>query len=85
MFDIKSLSSEELEALAEAIRKEKREREDIRFAFLAKQAADALNALKAEFPYVRLDFEVECEDCGDIDVNLFDCFHEFSARKFMKA
>lgn len=85
MVDIKAMSWEELENLRKAIEAEKRERDERRFQELAQTAADALNALKMEYPWVRLEFEVECEDYGDMTVNLFDHFDKFNPRKFMKA
>lgn len=85
MVDIKSMSWEELEELRKAIEAEKRERDERRFQELAQAAADALNAIKMEYPWVRLEFEVQSEDFGDMDVNLFDHFEKFTARKFMKA
>ena len=88
MVDIKSLDWDELEALQEQIRSEIRLREKERFQKLAQNAADALNALKEAFPYVCFPINSEdfdssvIDDCGDFEVNLFDCVDKFEARHF---
>jgi hypothetical protein len=72
------MSWDELEALENAIRSEKTRRKEKRFNELAKAAAEALTALKDEYPYVELTFEARCENCDrDTAVNLFDYFNHF--------
>ncbi len=84
--DIKEMSNEELDLLMHAINAEKKSRDEIRFGFLVQQACDALNALKSEYPWVSLEFDVTVEEDygGDIEVNLFDHFDRFTIGKFRK-
>ncbi len=82
-FDFVDMSWNELEALEKAIHFEKMHRKEKRFNELAKAAADALNALKAEYPYVELNFTAGCEDCGsDNEVNLFDYIKHLGSGDF---
>ena len=81
--DFVGMSWDELEALEKAIHSEKMHRKEKRFNELAKAAAEALTALKDEYPYVELTFEARCEDCDcGIEVNLFDYFKHFGAGHF---
>ena len=81
--DFIDMSWDELEALEKAIHFEKMQRKEKRFNELAKAAAEALTALKDEYPYVELTFEAHCEDCGEsTEVNLFDYFKRFGAGDF---
>ncbi len=81
--DFIDMSWDELEALEKAIHFEKMHRKEKRFNELAKAAADALTALKDEYPYVELTFEARCEDCDcGTEVNLFDYFNHFGAGHF---
>lgn len=81
--DFVDMSWEELEALEKAIHFEKTHRKEKRFNELAKAAAEALTALKDEYPYVELTFDVCCEACDcSTEVNLFDHFKHFGAGHF---
>lgn len=83
MFDIKSMSWEELDALQRAIQMEKADRDERRFIELAEAACDALNALKLEFPFVEFSQQIDCPDCDCcIDVNLFDHCDKFGVNMF---
>lgn len=81
--DFINMSWGELEALEKAIHFEKIHRKEKRFNELAKTAAEALTALKDEYPCVELTFEVRCEDCDcGVKVNMFDYFNHFGAGHF---
>lgn len=81
--DFVDMSWDELEALEKAIHFEKTHRKEKRFNELAKAAAEALTALKSEYPYVELTFEAHCEDCDEsTEVNLFDYFKRFGVGDF---
>ena len=74
--------SGELEEIANTI---KVERDNARFKVLCKEAADALNALKAEYPWVSYEVTTHCEACGEpIDVNLFDMVDRFEFGHFRR-
>lgn len=76
--DFSEMKWSDLEELEKAIHFEKECRKEKRFNELATAAANALTALKLEYPYVELSFAVDCEDCGtENDVNLFDHFDSF--------
>ena len=80
MIDIKKLSFDELNELNAAINKEITNRREERFSELARHAANALNELKEEFPYVELN--IALDDEGYAEVNLFDSFNHFSEHDF---
>ena len=84
MVDVKSMSLEELSILAEDISHELRKRKDMRFHELASAVVDAFKALKAEFPYVSYDIEVDVEDsdCGYVDFDVMGI--DFVVSKFTK-
>ena len=84
MVDIKSMSFEELSILAEDISHELKKRKDIRFRELASSVLDASKALKAEFPYVSYDVEVEDEDGGYHGVDVLAYLVDGSVSKFSK-
>ena len=84
MVDIKSMSLEELSILAEDISHELRKRKDMRFHELASDVLDAVKALKAEFPYVSYDVEIEDEDGGYHDVDVLAYLVDGSVSKFSK-
>lgn len=84
MVDIKSMSLEELSILAEDISHELKVRKDIRFRELASGVLDAVKALKAEFPYVSYDVEIEDEDGGYHDVDVLAYLADGSVSKFSK-
>lgn len=77
-FKFDNLSYEDLEVLSKAIENEYVRRKSTRFNELATAAADALNALRAEFPGVVLSF-----DCGEGYVgNIFEIYDQFKADHF---
>ena len=84
MVDVNSMSLEELSILAEDISHELKKREDIRFRELASDVLDAVKALKAEFPYVSYDVEIEDEDGGYHDVDVLAYLVDGSVSKFSK-
>ena len=84
MVDIKSMSLEELSILAEDISHELKKRKDMRFHELASDVLDAVKALKAEFPYVSYDVEIEDEDGGYHDVDVLAYLVDGSVSKFSK-
>lgn len=84
MVDVKSMSLEELSILAEDISHELRKRKDMRFHELASDVLDAVKALKAEFPYVSYDVEIEDEDGGYHDVDVLAYLVDGSVSKFSK-
>ena len=84
MVDVKSMSLEELSILAEDISLELKKRKDIRFRELASDVLDAVKALKAEFPYVSYDVEIEDEDGGYDDVDVRAYLVDGSVSKFSK-
>ena len=84
MVDVKSMSLEELSILAEYISHELKKRKDIRFRELASDVLDAVKALKAEFPYVSYDVEIEDEDGGYHDVDVLAYLVDGSVSKFSK-
>ena len=84
MVDVKSMSLEELSILAEDISHELRKRKDMRFHELASAVVDAVKALKAEFPYVSYDVEIEDEDGGYHDVDVLAYLVDGSVSKFSK-
>lgn len=84
MVDVKSMSLEELSILAEDISHELKKRKDIRFHELASDVLDAVKALKAEFPYVSYDVEIEDEDGGYHAVDVLAYLVDGSVSKFSK-
>lgn len=82
MVDIKTMSFDELKMLAEDVRLEMKKREDMRLRELATGVCDAIKALKAEFPYVRFEIEVETDDCEHVDIDIMDYVSEFTPGKF---
>lgn len=58
---LKDCSMSELEEMAKAIKMEMDCRDEARFKELTKIAADALNALRLEYPWVSYDVETHCE------------------------
>ncbi len=82
---LSEMSGTELEEMAKAIKAEQDKRNDERFRTLCKEAADALNALKLEFPWVSYEVTAYCEACGQPeDANLFDMVGHFEAGHFRK-
>lgn len=84
MVDVKTMTLEELSILAEDISHELKKRKDIRFRELAMGVLDAVKALKAEFPYVSYDVEIEDEDGGYHDVDVLSYLVDGSVSKFCK-
>lgn len=82
---LSEMSCTELEEMAKAIKAEQDKRDDERFKSLCKDAADALNALKLEYPWVSYDVSWTCEDCGEaIEANIFDGTSRFEASRFRR-
>ena len=82
---LSELSCTELEAMANAIKAEQDKRDNERFKILCKEAADALNALKLEYPWVSYGVTTHCEYCGEpVDVNLFDMVDRFEFGHFRR-
>ena len=82
---LSELSCSELEEMANAIKAEQVRRDNERFKVLCKEAADALNALKAEYPWVSYEVTTHCEACDEpVDVNLFDMVDRFEFGHFRK-
>ena len=82
---LSELSCSELEEMANAIKAEQDRRDNERFKVLCKEAADALNALKAEYPWVSYEATTHCEACGEpVDVNLFDMVDRFEFGHFRR-
>ena len=82
---LSELSCSELEEMANAIKAEQDRRDNERFKILCKEAADALNALKAEYPWVSDQAPTHCEPCGEpVDVNLFDMVDRFEFGHFRR-
>ena len=82
---LSELSCSELEEMANAIKAEQVRRDNERFRVLCKEAADALNVLKAEYPWVSYEVTTYCEACGEpVDVNLFDMVDHFELGHFRK-
>ena len=82
-FKFDNLTVDQLDQLAAAVAAEKEKRKESRFNELATAAADALNALVKEFPFVSFNIDFECEECDCADtVNLFDAVTRFDARYF---
>lgn len=84
-FDLKDMPWSDLEALEKAIHFEKESRNSKRFEELATAAADALNALKLEFPDASMYFEIECEDCDcSTEVDVLGFFDKCGANLFTR-
>ena len=82
---LSELSCTELEEMANAIKAEQDKRDNERFKILCKEAADALNALKLEYPWVSYEVTTHCEACDEpVDVNLFDMVDRFEFGHFRK-
>lgn len=83
--NLKNFSNSELEEMSNAIKREMDTRKDERFKELTSVAANALNLLKQEFPWVSLTVTGGCYSCGeDVDINLFDYFTHFEASDFSR-
>lgn len=82
MFDLKSMTWEQLDALQKQVEYEKESRTQRRFEELCQTACDALNALKLEYPWVDLPVIIENDDVGEIEVNIFDVYDKFTPSKF---
>ena len=81
--DFIGMSWDELESLEKAILIEKVHRKEKHFNELAKAAAEALTALKDEYPSVELTIKARCNECDEnIELNLFDYFKHFGAGHF---
>lgn len=80
MIDFKKLSIDELHELQRSINKEIVDRQEERFCELARHAANALNELKEEFPFVQLNMSLDEEDY--CEANLFDYFDHFTEHNF---
>ena len=80
--DLSDMSLNDLAVLEQAIHREKEQRKEKRFSELAKNAAEALTALRNEFPYVELTIDTQEDEYGKI--NLFDYFSHFDARDFSR-
>ena len=83
---LNEMSCAELEEMAKAIKAEQDRREDERFMVLCKEAADALNALKLEYPWVSYEVTTHCKACGEPveDVNIFDMVDRFEVGHFRR-
>ena len=83
---LNEMSCAELEEMAKAIKAEQDRREDERFMVLCKEAADALNALKLEYPWVSYDVTTHCKTCGEPveDVNIFNMVDRFEVGHFRR-
>lgn len=83
---LSEMSCTELEEMAKAIKAEQDRRDDERFMVLCKEAADALNALKLEYPWVSYEVTTHCEACGEPveDVNIFDMVDRFEVGHFRR-
>ena len=82
---LSEMSCAELEEMAKAIKAEQDRRDDERFKTLCKEAVNALNALKMEYPWVSYEVTAHCEACGEpIEVNLFDMVDHFEVGYFRK-
>ena len=83
---LSEMSCTELEEMAKAIKCEMDKRDDERFRALCKEAADALNALKMEYPWVSYEVTTHCEACGEPveDVNIFDMVDRFEFAHFRR-
>ena len=83
---LNEMSCAELEEMAKAIKAEQDRREDERFMVLCKEAADALNALKLEYPWVSYEVTTHCKACGEHveDVNIFDMVDRFEVGHFRR-
>lgn len=82
---LSEMSCTELEEMAKAIKAEQDKRDDERFKSLCKEAVDALNALKLEYPWVSYEVSWACEDCGEpSEANLFDMIDRFEVSRFRK-
>jgi hypothetical protein len=84
-FDLKDMPWSDLKALEKAIHFEKESRESKRFEELATAAADALNALKLEFPDASMPLEIECEYCNcSTEVDVLGFFDRWGANLFTR-
>lgn len=85
MIDIKELDLKQLISLQENIAQEVKLREQEKFRKLAQNAADALNALRDEYPHVSL-YVDGCSNSDEdyYDTNVFDHFDHFEARHFCR-
>ena len=83
---LSKMSGTELEEMAKAIKAEQDRREDERFMVLCKEAADALNALKLEYPWVSYEVTTHCKACGEPveDVNIFNMVDRFEVGHFRR-
>ena len=83
---LSEMSGTELEEMAKAIKAEQDRREDERFLVLCNEAANALNALKMEYPWVSYDVTTHCKTCGEPveDVNIFDMVDRFEVGHFRR-
>lgn len=83
---LSEMSGTELEEMAKAIKAEQDRREDERFLVLCNEAANALNALKMEYPWVSYDVTTHCKACGEPvgDVNIFDMVDRFEVGHFRR-
>ena len=83
---LSEISDTELEEMAKAIKVEQNKRDDERFRVLCKAAADALNTLKLEYPWVSYEVTAYCEACGESieDDNLFDMVDCFEVSHFRR-
>lgn len=83
---LSEMSGTELEEMAKAIKAEQDRREDERFLVLCNEAANALNALKMEYPWVSYDVTTHCKTCGEPveDVNIFNMVDRFEVGHFRR-
>ena len=80
---LSEMSGTELEEMAKAIKAEQDKRDDERFRVLCNEAANALNALKMEYPWVSYDVTTYC-DAWPEDVNIFNMVDRFEVGHFRR-
>lgn len=83
MIDLKAMSLAELEVHKTEVEKMIRSHRDARKNDLVANLLAAAKALRAEFPCVSADIEVECSECDCyMDIDLLDHLVEMTSRNF---
>ena len=83
MIDLKAMSLAELEAHKAEVEKMIKSHRDARKNDLVTNLLAAAKALRAEFPYISADIEIECSECDCyVDIDLLDHLVEMTNRNF---
>ena len=83
MIDLKAMTLAELEAHKVEVEKMIKSHRDARKDELVYNLVTAAKALRAEFPYLSADIEIQCSECDCCtDVDLLDYLIEMTSRNF---